>query len=78
MLIWVLLAANQITMRKVEGWRTLTHQLIDKLADPISFQTGDCVNVIPTQIATAPRRLKSRSTTLTIDSSESVIYIQIK
>jgi hypothetical protein len=33
MLIWVLLAPDQITMRKVEGWQTLTHQLIDKLPD---------------------------------------------
>src|SRR5947209_8441940 len=34
MLFWALLAAGQITMRKVDGWPTLTHKLADK---PIDF-----------------------------------------
>jgi hypothetical protein len=33
MLFWALLAAGQITMRKVDGWQTLTHKLADKLID---------------------------------------------
>jgi hypothetical protein len=33
MLFWALLAAGQVTMRKVDGWQTLTHQLTDKLID---------------------------------------------
>jgi transposase-like protein len=28
-LFWALLTAGQITMRKVDGWQTLTHKLID-------------------------------------------------
>jgi len=32
MLFWALLAAGQITMRKVDRWQTLTHQLIDLAA----------------------------------------------
>jgi hypothetical protein len=41
MLFWALLAAGQITMRKVDGWQTLTHKLVDEpinlpLPDPIS------------------------------------------
>ena len=39
MLFWALLAAGQITMRKVDGWQTLTHKLADEptsLPDPIS------------------------------------------
>jgi hypothetical protein len=27
MLFWALLAAGQITMRKVDGWQTLAHEL---------------------------------------------------
>ena len=34
MLFWALLAAGQITMRKVDGWQTLTHKLTD---DPIDL-----------------------------------------
>jgi putative transposase len=30
MLFWALLAAGQITMRKVDGWQTLTRNLADK------------------------------------------------
>jgi len=33
MLIWALLAAGQITMRKVDGWETLTQELADKPID---------------------------------------------
>ena len=33
MLFWALLAAGQITMRKVDGWQTLTQQLADKPID---------------------------------------------
>jgi putative transposase len=33
MLFWALLAAGQITMRKVDGWHTLTQKLTDKPID---------------------------------------------
>jgi len=33
MLFWALLAAGQITMRKVDGWETLTQKLADKPID---------------------------------------------
>jgi transposase-like protein len=33
MLFWALLAAGQITMRKVDGWQTFTHKLADKPID---------------------------------------------
>ena len=33
MLFWALLAAGQITMRKVDGWHTLTNKLADKPID---------------------------------------------
>jgi putative transposase len=33
MLFWALLAARQITMRKVDGWQTLTHKLADEPVD---------------------------------------------
>jgi putative transposase len=33
MLFWALLAAGQITMRKVDGWETLTQKLADKPVD---------------------------------------------
>ena len=33
MLFWALLAAGQITMRKVDGWQTLTRKLADKPVD---------------------------------------------
>ena len=33
MLFWALLAAGQITMRKVDGWQTLTHKPADKPID---------------------------------------------
>jgi putative transposase len=33
MLFWALLAAGQITMRKVDGWQTLSHKLADKPID---------------------------------------------
>jgi putative transposase len=33
MLFWALLAAGQITMRKVDGCHTLTHKLADKPID---------------------------------------------
>ena len=33
MLFWALLAAGQITMRKVDGWQTLTPKLADKPID---------------------------------------------
>ena len=33
MLFWALLAAGQITMRKVDGWQTLTQKLADKPID---------------------------------------------
>jgi transposase-like protein len=32
-LFWALLAAGQITMRKVDGWQTLTHKLADEPID---------------------------------------------
>jgi hypothetical protein len=59
MLFWALLAAGQITMRKVDGWQTLTHKLADEPIDPrclIQYprSIGDCARQIPTQIATAP------------------------
>jgi putative transposase len=33
MLIWALLASGQITMRKVDGWQSLTHKLVDQPID---------------------------------------------
>ena len=33
MLFWALLAAGQITMRKVDGWQTLSHKLADEKID---------------------------------------------
>ena len=59
MLFWALLAAGQITMRKVDGWQTLTEKLADKPIDlaarsNILTPAGDRPNQIPTQIATAP------------------------
>src|SRR6266480_2533117 len=33
MLFWALLAAGQITMRKVDGWQTLTHELVNEPID---------------------------------------------
>jgi putative transposase len=33
MLFWALLAAGQITMRKVDGWQTLTRKLADEPID---------------------------------------------
>src|SRR6201998_4234711 len=33
MLFWALLAAGQITMRKVDGWQSLTHKLADQPID---------------------------------------------
>jgi transposase-like protein len=33
MLFWALLAAGQIAMRKVDGWQTLNHKLVDKPID---------------------------------------------
>jgi len=33
MLFWALLAAGQITMRRVDGWQTLSHKLADKPID---------------------------------------------
>lgn len=33
MLFWALLASGQITMRKVDGWQSLTHKLADKPID---------------------------------------------
>jgi putative transposase len=33
MLFWALLAAGQITMRKVDGWQTLTHKLVNEPID---------------------------------------------
>jgi putative transposase len=33
MLFWALLAAGQITMRKVDGWQTLSHKLADTPLD---------------------------------------------
>ena len=33
MLFWALLASGQITMRKVDGWQSLTRKLADKPID---------------------------------------------
>jgi putative transposase len=33
MLFWALLASGQITMRKVDGWRTLPEKLIAQCID---------------------------------------------
>ena len=33
MLFWALLASGQITMRKVDGWQSLTHKLADNPID---------------------------------------------
>ena len=33
MLFWTLLAAGQISLRKVDGWQTLTNRLADKPID---------------------------------------------
>jgi putative transposase len=33
MLFWALLASGQITMRKVDGWQSLTQKLADKPID---------------------------------------------
>ena len=33
MFLWALLASGQITMRKVDGWQTLTEKLADKPID---------------------------------------------
>src|SRR5260370_552465 len=35
MLFWALLASGQITMRKVDGWQSLTQKLADK---PMSYR----------------------------------------
>jgi putative transposase len=32
-LFWTLLAAGQIIMRKVDGWQTLTHKLVNEPID---------------------------------------------
>ena len=36
MLFWALLAAGQITMRKVEGWQTLGEPLTDRTIDLVA------------------------------------------
>jgi putative transposase len=36
MLFWALLASGQITMRKIDGWRTLPERLIPQAAYPFS------------------------------------------
>ena len=45
MLFWALLASGQITMRKVDGWQTLTtNSRLNALTwqpDPITSSTGD-------------------------------------
>ena len=33
MLFWALLAAGQITMRKVDGWQTVSQNIADKPVD---------------------------------------------
>jgi putative transposase len=57
MLFWALLASGQITMRKVDGWQSLTQKLadqpIDLAAGPRILIQPETANQIPTQIATA-------------------------
>ena len=61
MLFWALLASGQITMRKVDGWQSLTQKLadqsIDLAAGPRILIQPETANQIPTQIATAPLQL---------------------
>jgi transposase-like protein len=33
MLFWALLAAGQITLRKIDGWRTITQPIADNVLD---------------------------------------------
>jgi hypothetical protein len=56
-LFWALLAAGQITMRKVDGWQTLNQKLAAKpidLPDPVSSSCRRPRHQIPTHFATAP------------------------
>jgi hypothetical protein len=59
MLFWALLASGQITMRKVDGWRSLAEKPSDQIID-LAAWGGNIVtreiapNSIPTQIATPP------------------------
>jgi putative transposase len=68
MLFWALLAAGQITMRKVDGWQTLTYKLADEPIDlrrliryPRSI--GDCAKQIPS------RRSRRAGTICVVDHS---------
>ncbi len=60
MLFWALLASGQITMRKVDGWRSRNETPSDQTIDLAAY-SGNLVMLeiapksIPTQIATAPR-----------------------
>jgi putative transposase len=58
MLFWALLAAGQITMRKVDGLQTLNqkldHKPFDWLPDPVSSSYRRPRHQIPTPTATAP------------------------
>jgi hypothetical protein len=52
MLFWALLAAGQITMRKVDGWETLTQKLADK---PIDLAASTTILIHP---ETAPNKFQ--------------------
>ena len=64
MLFWPLLASGQITMRKVDGWHSLTHKLADK---PINLAARPPILI---QSETAPIKFqhKSRRHRLTVPS----------
>ena len=49
MLFWALLASGQITMRKVDGWKTLAHKPSDQ---PIDLAAGSD-NFMKLEIASA-------------------------
>ena len=64
MLFWALLASGQITMRKVDGWRSLGRPLganaIDLAAWADTVATPEASHRFPTAFATVPRDLVDR------------------
>jgi len=69
MLFWALLASGQITMPKVDGWRSLNDKPSDHTID-LAAQSDNLVMLeiapksIPTQIATVPRSILQAGLTL--------------
>ena len=47
MLFWALLASGQITMRKIDGWQTITTKFIDQPIDLVASSD----NLTPPEIA---------------------------